>query len=117
MTKSLRFICLLVMAAALCLTLSLLSGLLRTRRDLSDTDQALTLSRSAWETTAAEKETLQDELAGVTDSLKEARLTLSESESRAEELRQEIAQLQSDITSLTSSLSQLGISATSSPEE
>lgn len=109
MNKSLFRFCLGVLCAALLLSICLLSGLFRLRSDLSDTEQALALSRNTWETTAAAKETLQEELSEVTDALREANLTLAESEARAEELRQEIALLQTEIDSLTSQLTQHGI--------
>ena len=109
MSKSLFRFCLASLCAAVLLSAGLLSGLFRLVSDLSDTEQALALSRNTWETTAAAKETLQEELSEVTDALREANLTLAESEARAEELRQEIALLQTEIDSLTSQLAQLGI--------
>ena len=117
MNKSLRCFCLLALAAALGLSVFLVSGLFRLQADLSAAEQALALSRSAWETTAEQKEALQEELSVVTDALKEANLTLSESESRAEELRVEIVQLQSDLSSITSALAQQGIDPAQSQEE
>jgi len=67
-------------------------------------------SRQTWEDIAAEKESLQKELKGVRDDLKEAELSLSESAERAEQLRQDIAALEGDIASLRQQL-------TSSSEE
>ena len=117
MSKTHRCLCLLALLAAVGLSVFLVSGLFRLRADLSAVEQALALSRAAWEDTAERKEALQEELSVVTDALKEAALTLSESESRAEELRADIAQLQSDLSSLTSALTQRGIDPAQSQEE
>ena len=57
-------------------------------------------SRTIWETIAADKEALQEELIQAQNALKEARLTLEESRTRAETLRAEIETLEQDIAVL-----------------
>lgn len=117
MNKSLIRFCLAALCAAVLLSAGLLSGLFRLVSDLSGTEQALALSRNAWETTAAAKETLQEELSEVTDALREANLTLAESEARAEDLRQDIALLRTEIADLTSRLTQQGVDPNPSTED
>lgn len=89
-----------VMAAAIMLAAVLTADLLRDRRAVREMSCELAESRDRWEATAARKEELQEELQGVTDALKEAKLTLSESETRAEELRQDIKELEQEIAEL-----------------
>ena len=79
------------------LTAALYADLLRDRGTLRVLTDQLEESRTAWETTAAEKEKLQEELKTVQEDLKEAKLTLRESTERAEKLREEIDQLQTEL--------------------
>ena len=85
-----------VMILAIVVTAALYTDLLRDRKTVSDLLIQLEASRSAWETTAEEKEKLQEELKTVEEALKEAKLTLSESNERAEKLKVEIAQLREE---------------------
>ena len=101
MTRSMKVLCSLVLVAALVLASLLYAGLFRGFAALSSTEKELSESRAHWEKVAEEKEALQDQLAEVIASLKEADLTLSESETRAVELRADIAQLEAEIESLS----------------
>lgn len=62
--------------------------------------EALEISQSSWQQTAADKEALQDELKIVQNDLREAELTLSESLTRTSELEAEIRALEEEITIL-----------------
>ena len=69
-------------------------------RALRESQLALAASRQNWETTAAEKETLQAELSQVENEVKEAALTLQESTDRAAQLEAELAALRQEIDAL-----------------
>ena len=104
MTKPLRLILLLVMAAAILFMAVGLMNYIKMKTDLSGLQNQLVLSRQAWETTADEKVELQGILKGKKEELKEAELTLSEATERAETLRAEIEQLNKEIDSLKENL-------------
>ena len=84
------------MIVAILVAAVLYADLLRDRKTLEDLQGQLETSRIAWETTAVEKEKLQEELKTVEEALKEAKLTLSESNERAEKLKAEIAVLREE---------------------
>ena len=117
MNKGVKAFCTLVMAAAFVLTVWLAASCIRTADDLSAAEKELMLSRENWETIAAEKEALQEELSDVSGSLREAQLTLTESETRSLELQEEISQLNSDIAGLSAALKEMGIDPDQSSEE
>ena len=100
MIKTVRILLCVVMAAAIAVGFSLASAVFRDQRLLRDLSGQLSASRTAWETTAAEKEKLQAELRIVEDALKEARLTLQESTERAETLQAEIDTLEAEISGM-----------------
>ena len=100
MSKSLKFILVLILLLAVVAAGFLSRGILRDQKILREKQAELAASRATWEKIAEEKETLQDELQEVTDALKEAKLTLEESEARAEELRAEIETLKQEIEGL-----------------
>ena len=102
MSKSLKFILILVLLFAVGLMALLVRGMAADRKTFREKQAELEISRAAWEKTAEEKEALQEELQEITDALKEARLTLQEKEARAEELRADIDTLKQDIAELKS---------------
>lgn len=69
-------------------------------QQVNSISEALKISQSSWQQTAAEKEGLQDELKIVQNNLREAELTLSESLTRASELEAEIRALEEEISML-----------------
>ena len=101
MNKSLRVLMLLIIAAAAVLIMILGSNWMNLGKQLQETNMLLSESRKSWETTASEKEELQDQLQDLKDELKEANLSLTEAEERASTLTAEIEQLQKDIAELT----------------
>ena len=100
MSRRQKALLLLVLILAGVVSGRLWTELLRDRGRLSDLTRQLGESRTAWETTAAEKEALQEEKRIVDGALREAELTLAESTARAEELGTEIAALEAEITLL-----------------
>ena len=97
MNNQLKIILCLVMAAALALITVCGLNYLRLTKELRSSEQQLAESRETWETIAAEKEALQDDLRAKQKELKEAKLTLDETTERASELKAEIEQLRKDI--------------------
>ena len=100
MSRQLKIILLVVMAAAFALIISCTMTYLDLGKQLRTNEALLAESRAAWEGIAAEKETLQAELKEKQAELKEAELSLSEATERAEELKAEIGALQEDISAL-----------------
>lgn len=100
MTKTLRFILLLVMAAALLFMILTFTKYVRKKKNLNDLQDQLNVSRQTWENIADEKVELQGILKTKKEELKEAELTLSESTERARTLKAEIEVLQKDIEEL-----------------
>ena len=109
MNKTLKLFCALAAAASLLLSGMLLIKSIGKKTDLSLIEGELSVSRTHWETVAAEKESRQDTLSEISSQLREAQLTIAESETRTAELNTEIAQLEAEIVSLVSQLDQLGI--------
>ena len=109
MNKSMKICCALAAVISVLLSGALLIKYIRKTRDLSSLEEQLTVSRTHWETVAAEKESLQNMLVEVTSQLREANLTIEESETRTAELNTDITLLESEIQSLTSQLEQLEI--------
>jgi len=104
MSRTMKGILVLVMAAALAVAAVLGAGILRDTQRVRELEQELAQSRATWEKIAEEKEALQEDLKKVTEELKEARLTLEESTGRAEELREDLAQLDLEIAELQASV-------------
>ena len=104
MNKSLRIPLVLAALAALLLMVFLCVHYLRGNQELSALEAEVEASRTAWETTAAEKEALQAELKQVSNDLKEANLSLSESTERADELRADIETRKEEIAALEARL-------------
>ena len=100
MSKGLRIFLLAVLAASVFLVYHSFQNYQQLNRRLRADELTLSESRSSWETIAAEKEALQDELKLLKNELKEQELTLEESTGRAAELQQEIDQLKTDIDTL-----------------
>lgn len=69
---------------------------------LRSTDARLSESRNSWQSIAAEKEALQEELEAKQSDLKEAKKTLSEATERAKVIRAEIESLHKEIDLLKS---------------
>jgi len=104
MNRSLRIMLLLVIAVALLFMIFSSLRYFHMKKDLSDLQSYLTVSRESWEKTAAEKEELQVILKSKKEELKEAELSLSEATERAETLKSEIDILQNDIEKLKEKL-------------
>ena len=100
MSKQLRWILCIVMAAAVTLIAVCSASFLDLGRQLHDCEDQLAASRESWENTAAEKEVLQADLKTLRETLKEASLSLSEATERAEELKADISSLQKEIDGL-----------------
>ena len=97
MSKELKIILCLVMAAAFALIFVCGLNYLSLTKELHICEQQLAESRETWEQIAAEKEALQDDLRAKQKELKEAKLTLDETTERASELKAENEQLRKDI--------------------
>ncbi|MBR2822405.1 MAG: hypothetical protein IKE24_01760 [Clostridia bacterium] len=95
----------------------LYSGLLRDRGVLDDLSRQLETSRTAWETTAEEKEKRQEELKMAEEALREAQLTLQESAERAETLKAEIAALEAENAGLEAKIGKTDRGAEASGEK
>ena len=106
MRKELRFLCILVLLAALCVSGSVVASWVRQSALLREQTRRLEQSRSAWEQTAAEKEALQEQLQDVNNAVREASLTLEESTARAADLREDLAELQTEVEQLSAQLTQ-----------
>ena len=104
MTKSLRLVLLLVMAAAILFMVFALLDYTKMNRELSSLQNQLAVSRQTWETIADEKVELQGVLKTKKEELKEAELSLSEASERAETLKAEIDSLNKEIDTLKESL-------------
>ena len=102
--KTMKFLLCLALLAAL----SLICVLFFHYRDLGysfqDTQAQLSASRNTWETTAAEKEALQEDLKTLKNELKEAKLSLQEAQERSETLKADIETLNQEILELRSKL-------------
>ena len=97
MNKWLKYFLLAAIAAALTLICVCTADYLSLGRQLRDYETRLADSRNTWETIAAEKELLQEDLKAGKKALRETELKLKESTERAEELKAEIEQLKNDI--------------------
>ena len=100
MTKSLRLILLLVIAAALLFMVLSFLNYIHMKNDLDDLTDRLAVSRETWEKIAEEKVELQGILKTKKEELKEAELSLSEATERAKTLRGEIEVQQQEIQTL-----------------
>lgn len=98
--------CLILTALTAMLSMAfLLQDHLQMRRQLSETSRLLSESRNNWETTAAEKETLQDNLKKLESDLREAELSLTEYQEKGGTLTEEIELLENEIVQLKETLS------------
>lgn len=92
----------LILCIVLAVAVILAAVLFTQRANLADQVDALTselsASRTAWETTAAEKESLQAQLTSVQNDLREAQTSLEESSAKIAELEPQIASLQGDVS-------------------
>lgn len=104
MTKSLRLVLLLVIAAAVLFMVISFLDYSHRKHDLTVLEQNLSVSRKTWETIAEEKVELQAVLKTKKEELKEAELSLSEASERAKTLKAEIETLQKDIQALKESM-------------
>ncbi len=104
MSKSVKGYCIAVLIAAAAAACFMGNHLRTSEASVRSLRTALSESRRTWESVAAEKEALQDELRQVTNAVKDAKLTLDESTGRAQELRQDIAALTEEISALRQKL-------------
>ena len=104
MTKSFRVFILLVMLVCAVLISALCMHYSRMKIQLLSDMEALSVSQSAWEETAARKEKLQEELDELEASLKKANISFNDAQKRILKLEQEIAVLQEDIAALQAQL-------------
>ena len=109
MNQSLRIWLLLTLVAAVLLSAFQILRLAEQGRELAGMERSLRDSRTAWETTAEAKETLQAERQALINAIKEAELTLEESKQRTETLSQEIETLLQSREELSNMLILLGI--------
>ena len=100
MSKQMKAILCLVMAAALAMMTVLFLSYRSLGKDLRTVEQQLTESRETWEKIASEKEAIQVDLKAKQKEIKETQLQLDEATARAEELRQEISELTEEIEKL-----------------
>ena len=100
MNKSLRITVYIVMAAALAMMIFCTLNYLNIGKELRSCEKRLAESRTAWETIAAEKESLQDDLKARQKELNIARLELDNATEDAEKIRAEIEQLRTEIEAL-----------------
>lgn len=104
--RTIKIFCCVALAAAL----ALISVLFLHYRDLGaqmkTTQSLLSDSRNTWETTAAEKEALQDQKKALENDLKEAKLSLSEAQEKAKTVKENIDTLNKEIQELKSKLPQ-----------
>lgn len=100
MNKHLRITVYIVMAAAIAMIALCSMNYINLGKKLHSFEEQLAQSRMAWETTAAEKEKLQDELKAKQKKLNIAQLELDNSNREAETIRAEIEQLKAEIEAL-----------------
>lgn len=100
MNKSLRMTVYIVMAAALALMVFSAINYIHIGKELRSCEVQLAESRTVWETTAAEKESLQADLKGKQNELSIARLELDSATEETEKIRAEIETLRSEIEAL-----------------
>lgn len=105
MNKNLKVIICIVILSAVALMAVCSLRYLSLGRDLRSCEQELAESRARWESTAAEKEALQEDLKASQKKLNIAKLELEQAEKDAEEIKAEIDRLKSDILSLQSGAS------------
>lgn len=93
---------LLILCIVLAVAVILAAVLFTQRANLADQVDVLTselsASRTTWETTAAEKESLQTQLTSLQNDLREAQTSLDESSAKIAELEPQIASLQGDVS-------------------
>lgn len=93
---------LLILCIVLAVAVILAAVLFTQRANLAEQVDVLTselsASRTAWETTAAEKESLQTQLTSLQNDLREAQTSLDESSAKIAELEPQIASLQGDVS-------------------
>ena len=100
MNKHVRITVYIAMAAAIALVALCSLNYVNLGKELRSYEAQLAESRMAWETTAAEKEKLQEELKAKEKELNIAKLELDSSNQEAEKIRTEIGQLKAEIEAL-----------------
>lgn len=98
--KHLRFTVCIVMAAALALMVFCTLNYMNLGKELRSCEAQLAESRTKWETIAAEKEALQEDLQAKQKELNIAQLELDSATEDAAKIREEIEQLRTDIEAL-----------------
>ena len=104
--KTVKLFCCVALLAALALICVLFLHYRDLGVQLRNTQTLLSESRNSWETTAAEKEALQDQKKALENDLKEAKLSLSEAQEKTKKVREEIDSLTNEIADLKLKLPQ-----------
>ena len=103
-SKALMLLLCIVLLSAITLSCVLFLHYSNLGIQLESTRSELSVSRTAWETTAAEKEALQEDLTTLKNDLKEAELSLSEAQERSGTLKEDIDTLNQEISDLKTKL-------------
>ena len=107
MKKTLLFYLILCFAAAVALGAVLSIDYSGHASYLRSLQNDLSVSRTKWESIAAEKESLQEEYSEVSDAVREAELTIEEENARSKQLSEEISGLEADIVDLKEQIEKL----------
>ena len=102
--KMMKLFCCIAVVAALVLICVLFLHYRDLGVQLRNTESLLAASRNTWETTAAEKESLQENRKTLENDLKEAKLSLKEAQEKTIELKEDIETLTREIDELKSRL-------------
>jgi septal ring factor EnvC (AmiA/AmiB activator) len=104
--RTIKIFCCVAIAAALALISVLFLHYQDLGAQMKTTQSLLSDSRNTWETTAAEKEALQDQKKALENDLKEAKLSLTEAQDKTKSVKEDIETLTREIEDLKSKLSQ-----------
>ena len=104
--RTMKLFCCVALVAALVLICVLFLHYRDLGTQMNITQSLLSQSRNTWESTAAEKEALQDQKKALENDLKEAKLSLTEAQDKTKSVKEDIETLTREIEDLKSKLSQ-----------